>query len=421
MFLALAQQIWKASTNNPDPALWPQAVNKVFRYRPIDLQRYVEQYWAAEADPSAREYYWSSKEVRRSMAEPARIGQAPETEVGAGRPKVPNVDALEPPNKVVWKHLIYSYLIENTRIVEVIRRVLHEIFHGERLGRPTEAVLNWAHLTERLVFSDRDGHWLNPPISEIRPDPGALRRNAYYRLFGMDLSHGLPDGRPYPYIKPEAANRDFVTTFETLLREVWRAFINRNNTSGTVTTDEARIADLCNRLENMLRVRRHAGSLSQHEFYCDAVMSWFHLTVSADNDVVYWLQAQAHDESTRLQAIADRVGVPAHTHSYEYFEMADYLHEILYRIERGDFSDPSKVAELYEGNDVDRQKQHQTTSKMTTIINHWSTATGRNLKEYAGGGDSWRSPLAAARTVPSLSPPRVTPLQALSTRTVTGG
>ena len=35
---------------------------------------------------------------------------------------------------VFWDHLIYAYMIENTRIYEIFRRVLHEFVHGETLG-----------------------------------------------------------------------------------------------------------------------------------------------------------------------------------------------------------------------------------------------------------------------------------------------
>jgi hypothetical protein len=425
MFLELANQIWRelsgpqpaaGSTEAwPKPEKWVDAVDTVFRYRPVDLQQYLEQYWAVEPAAATLNYYWSDGLMRRSMAEPVRIGKPPKVTTsqeqdGYSRPAVPVVkdlgaDQPRMPPDPRWKHLIYSYMIENTRIVEVFRRILHEIFHGETLGRPTPEVMNWAHLTERLVFSDRDGHWLNPPISEIRPDPSAIRRNAYYRLFGMDLSHGLPDGRPYPYFKPDAANREFVSTFEALLKEVWRAYTNRLNQTGVNPTDEAGMADLCKRLENMLRVRRHAGALSQHEFYCNAITSWFHLTVTADSKVVYWLQAQAHDEASRLRTIGEKVGLHAHTHSYEYFEIAEYLEEIVGRIERGDFSSAHSVKVLYNGAASDT---HFTTSKMTTIINHWSTATGRNLKEYTGVPDLTRRPYGPPRSVTSLPASRMT-------------
>ena len=40
-------------------------------------------------------------------------------------------------------------------------------------------------------------------------------------MFGLELNHGTDDGKPYPYVKAEAANTEFVATFEEFLREVW--------------------------------------------------------------------------------------------------------------------------------------------------------------------------------------------------------
>src|SRR5262245_36649438 len=36
----------------------------------------------------------------------------------------------------LFDHLIYAYMIENTRIYEIFRRVVHEFLHGEKLGVP---------------------------------------------------------------------------------------------------------------------------------------------------------------------------------------------------------------------------------------------------------------------------------------------
>ena len=78
----------------------------------------------------------------------------------------------------------------------------------------------------------------------------ATGRNAYQRMFGMDLNHGTDDNKPYPYVKAEAANSEFVSTFEEFLREVWVGMENVNNTSGANPTDDAKIADLAERLHD---------------------------------------------------------------------------------------------------------------------------------------------------------------------------
>ena len=60
---------------------------------------------------------------------------------------------------ILWDHLIYAYMVENTRIYEVFRRVLHEFLHGEKLGVPGSAdSQRWLRVTEELFFLSRCFH-----------------------------------------------------------------------------------------------------------------------------------------------------------------------------------------------------------------------------------------------------------------------
>jgi len=68
----------------------------------------------------------------------------------------------------------------------------------------------------------------------------------------------------------------------------------------------------------------------------------FHLTVSGDNAVVVWLNAQGHNAAERLRAIGERVGLGPHTKAYDFFEMADSLSDIVSRIENGDFNNQER-------------------------------------------------------------------------------
>lgn len=371
---------------------WQRRVDMVFRYRPLDLLYFLEGLWAREMPPEARYYGYPDDARRRFLSEPARIGQPPATAVD-GRPPAARGGAVDIPadpypdagREAYWKHLIYAYATENTRIVEIMRRVLSEILHGERLGRPNADVLSWARITEELFFTDRLGHWILSPVSSLRSDPGAIRRNAYFRMFGMDLNHGTDDGRPYSYVKPEMANREFARTFERLLMEVWRGYTNRRNRIGPNNTDDAAVADLAHRLHDMLRDRRVGGTLAREEFYAVATLSWFDLTVSADSAVVTMLNAQGTNRAERLRATAERVGLPAHSRSYNYFEMANPLSEILCRIEGGDFNTLERARQLYDGTDQPvAPARHDAADLMVQIIDHWSAATGRNLKEFVG-------------------------------------
>jgi hypothetical protein len=287
----------------------------------------------------------------------------------------------------LWDHLIYAYMIENTRIYEIFRRVLREFLHGEKLGVPgtvqthpgiaeTAESQRWLRTTEELFYRDPPSFFITTITSHVRPDIQATRRNAYQRMFGMDLNHGTEENKPYPYVKADAANNGFASTFEEFLREVWVGMENVNNTSGANPTDDAKVADLAERLHDMLITRREAGNLSREEFDSVAMMDWLRLTVESDLPIIQDLRAQAASPEERLFKIAERVGLPAHGLSKNYFDIADSISRILIEIETGIFNTRAAVPALYtptpEGGDPEEA--------MRTIIRHWSIITGREMK-----------------------------------------
>jgi hypothetical protein len=282
--------------------------------------------------------------------------------------------------------------------------VLYEYLHGERLETPSEATQRWLRTTEELFYRDTPSFFAFQLTSYIRPDIRASRRNAYYRMFGMDLNHGTDDSRPYPYEKPAAANREFVPTFEAFLREVWRGIINARNTTGPNTTDDAAIANLAGRLSDMLKDRQESGNLSREAFFYVATMSWFHLTVEFDSPIVQDLKAQGSGPSERLRAIGERVGVPAHGRAYDLFSLADPMSRILIAIESGSLSQITNVPLLYRQRDTPQVvPPTPLRDDITTIITNWSSATGRNIKA---------DPVTASRNgavSPATVPPAVTP------------
>lgn len=285
-------------------------------------------------------------------------------------------------------HLIYAYLIENTRIVEIFRRVLHESRHGERLGKSTPESEWWLFVTEQLFFRDPFPFLPFSIFSFVRPDSGASRRNAYFRMFGMDLNHGLDDGKPYPYQKPEAANREFVATFESFLTEVWIGIANASNSSGTKPTDDGAIQVLAQRLQEMLTTRRLYGSFLHVEFYSYCMMLWFHNAVFPnDSAIVQSLKADGTGPDERLKKIAERVKLPANRQAFYFFNLAYPLSNLLVLIEDGIFDGPtSNVQPLYDHNKSFKNYDPFNTEKyldddMKAIITNWSNATGRNLKE----------------------------------------
>ena len=106
-----------------------------------------------------------------------------------------------------WDHLIYAYMIENTRIFEIFDRVVREFEAGERFETPEPDAALWLRTTEALFYRDLGSGFAGSLTSWIRPDLRATRRNTYYRLLGLHLNHGIDGNRPYTFDKPTAANR----------------------------------------------------------------------------------------------------------------------------------------------------------------------------------------------------------------------
>jgi hypothetical protein len=283
---------------------------------------------------------------------------------------------------VEWDHLIYAYLIENTCLYEVFRQVIYEYRHGERLGVPLASSQHWLRNTEELFFRDAAPFSIYSVSSYIRPDQGASRRNAYYRMFGMDLNHGTKDNKPYPYEKPVNANREFVSTFEEFLKEVWVAIANFGNSSGMKQTDDATISLLARRLHDMLRTRRINGNLSQEEFWFVSMMSWFHLSLEFDSPIVVSVRAEGSNEEERLKKIANQVKMPVHAKANYFFRLADPLSRLLTQIEIGTYNDPITVSALYADKiPAVTGAPNEVEKDMRLIINYWSLATDRNMKD----------------------------------------
>lgn len=284
---------------------------------------------------------------------------------------------------ILWDHLIYAYMVENTRIFEIFRRVVDRFANGEQIGTPTPASQTWLRNTEELFFKDGAPFYIGSINSHVRPDFRSNRRNWYHRMFGMDLNHGTEDGKAYSYLKAEAANLDFINTFEELLREVWigMTFGNPAIVAGPNPTDRGKIATLASKIKDMLMSRRQGGNLAREEFAAVSAMAWFHLTLefmspgpnSAPAPIVQSLRAEASGVEQRLFKIAERVGLPAHGLSKHYFEIADPLARILIEIEMGFYDQAAAAQALYTpGSPVEQQ--------MRAIITHWTAITGRDVK-----------------------------------------
>jgi hypothetical protein len=284
--------------------------------------------------------------------------------------------------------LIYAYTIENTRAAQILARVVRAFRGGEGLGVPSVATQRWLDVTEALLFNAGNpvAAWLS--TSSIRTSAEAVRRNAYYRLFGMDLAFGTDTNAPFPYDKAEAANKTFVPLFEELLFELWRAIENIRNLVAGNTTDDDRIYRLSEQLGFMLRSRRINQILGREELAATTAMGWVELTVSSNTPVVNDLRAQAASAADRLRVIGERVGLLPHSRANSFFSMAAEISLLLRALEAGWVTDSSRSWLLYQsvtppGVPPLPPGVNPLGTEVRRVITEWAAASGRDLKSRA--------------------------------------
>lgn len=276
-----------------------------------------------------------------------------------------------------WLHLIYAYLIENTRILEIFEKVLRQALHDETFGVLSEASHRWLRTTEELFFRDTPSSLVQSVTSWARSDLRASRANAYFRMFGLETNHGGADGKPYPFTRPATANTEFVRTLVDWLRELWRGYQNATNISGPTATDPGAIDEFTNRLKTMLNARRQTtpghGNLSREELVFVSMLSWFDLTVSYDSPILNDLKANGTTPEERLRRLGERVGVPSHSRSRNFFILAQNLPMLLTFVEEGLVDSQTDQLLLYRDEGALRVA-------VLNVITHWSMATGVDLK-----------------------------------------
>jgi hypothetical protein len=331
---------------------------------PFDLVLHMEQVWTAFQP-------WGPP----PNPQPAGPARAAFLLLGGGGQFGGVIPPVGPPR---WDHLGYSYVLENTRAVQIFSRVVREYRSGEGIGTPSVATQRWLDITEVLLFGAASpiSPWLS--TSGIRSDPEAVRRNAYWRLFGLDLAFGTDDNRPPAYDKANAANTNFVQLFEELLFELWQAISNVRNFSGANNADDDRIYRLAEALQYALRSRRQVQSLAREELAAATALGWIDLTLSANTPVIEDLEAEATSPSERLRLMGQRVGLSPHSKATALFSMAVDLSLFLRTIESGVIQGPGVAWVLY-----DNQQPGSIANSSRRVITEWAAATGKDLKTRA--------------------------------------
>lgn len=315
----------------------------------LDLDLYVAQVWDAFAPPAPEPHARTS--ARQTLSSMGAFARYP-----------PSINPA-------WEHLGYSFALENSRMVQIFDRVVHEYSIGERLGIPSHATQRWLDTTQALLHPGSGaGAWPNATIA--RRSSESVRRNAYWRLFGMELAFGTDRNEVFDYEKAEASNSDFVPLFEALLRAIRRATIRTGRPQLASQRLHANVLTCVSELRNVLIERRQANLLAREELAAATVMGWLELSLSADSPVMKDVRVEADTAAARLALIGERVGLPAHQKSEALFALAPDFALLLRAIESEALLDSAEPLLQTGAPLADASRR---------VITHWSAATGATL------------------------------------------
>ncbi len=288
-----------------------------------------------------------------------------------------------PQDQPAWNHLGYAFVLENSRVVQILRRVVREHRSGGLLAAASPATERWLDTTETLLSGSVKplAPWL--AASSIPAEGEAVRRNAYWRMLGMDLAFGDENGGQTTYEKVPEANTGFTPIFETLLSELMRSMQSIADGTRVDAADDDRVFHATRALHDMLRSRRRSDNLSRAELGAATALGWAELTLASNSPVVADLRAAAATPAERLRLIGERVGIPAHQKSAALFSMAPDLSLLLRTVEAGVVSTPDMAWVLYlepspDGPPPGVPKPIGSASRR--VITEWSAVTGRDLR-----------------------------------------
>ncbi|WP_045730177.1 hypothetical protein [Pseudarthrobacter chlorophenolicus] len=436
MFRTLARLVVDPTLLNPAATPNPDVV---FAHNPRQLSRWLEEVFAVNGvvkyfpnpGPTLTATTGQQAVIDALKMPPLLLGAYPSaitqgTSIPPGYNVPPLLGTTQP---LPWDHLIYAFLLENTGIVEILGEVVRRYKVGETLAPPSVQTLVWARNTEELFFRDPPAFHILGVTSQLRPDARVNRRNAYWRMFGRDLSHAplatplgsALEGQPWKKDVGAGSNARFFDIWEELLRQVWQGILNDRNQGGPNATDRSYIAYLCQSLSEMLTMRRRGGMLAQEEFAYVCMLNWMHLTVEYETPVVKDLKAEAGvngNPADRLAAIGARVGINPPRETRELFELAGLLSPLMWFIENGAFNDESDAEMLYHSNMVPNPV---VADAMIRIIDLWQSATGTRIKDptvVSVSPDAKRpaQPLRLPEPTPAASAPVFAPAPSNGTK-----
>jgi hypothetical protein len=282
-------------------------------------------------------------------------------------------------------HIMYAYMIENTKIFQIFQKIITLYLTGEDLTIPYNnkelETKPWIENSHKLFFSKAEtSAWSR---SQLIDSFEAQRRGAYYSLFGLDLNHGLGENNtaPFPYVRPRAFNANFIEEFESFLKLCWQMIINYNNTSNINTTDLIALQEQVDSLRKMLLSRRtteenldNYSYLNHSRTEYDAVVmaDWFMHAISYNSPIVIEMGAEAVSAAERLNILGRKVGISPSSKTTNFLELAPLMATLL------------RIIELDEVDSVYLACIANPTTKEYALINsiiyNYQLSTGRDIK-----------------------------------------
>jgi len=222
-------------------------------------------------------------------------------------------------------HLIWSYFVESTGIVEVFRALFKSYLESDdmlKLNHADDSVM-----INRIKESINNNFPI--PSSSISPDPEGLRYNAYWRLFGYVI-HGK-ESILTPELKPSSSNMDFNSNLEKILYEIFQIILDKDITIEKLGNPSG-LALLLNDLGKQL----HNRTYNQIE---DVAEYWYlnfkalREFIKDDDLMVKRLNVRSTGEDQRLIELGERLKVPVALKTVYLFVLAEQMQNFLKKIE----------------------------------------------------------------------------------------
>jgi hypothetical protein len=246
-----------------------------------------------------------------------------------------NNTATYPSNR---RHLIYSYFIESTGIVEVFRVLLRSYFISDDLLK-----LNRKDDWELIEGLKETANFVFPmPSSSITRDLDLerLRYNAYWRLFGYVIR-----GKERNFERVQAYNGQFNKTFEAIMLNIAQGILDKQITIEKLSNPSA-LAELLDDFQKMLINRTYneiEDIASNRALASEDLLQWL------DNDklLVQRLNIRSQGRYPRLIELGQRVKVPVAKESLYLFIIAKRMELFLNKVEQTQW-DIKTATSLYD-------------------------------------------------------------------------